>query len=476
MHSILHGIGHFEQSLAEVPAPRRRIGMKRQSYRSVSIHHKFRLIYIAIPAALVLAALIVLYLLFANGFFYKRHDIAAAQKPLGEEIRTVMDASRVSASDLAARTSTLLKTTARTDPYVVSWYMLPGSIKSQPALSSEYLLVSDQILLLRSYIASGKKDAAKSLADSIEEDFTDENGYLVPCLKSSEVLTGKDHVSPFKTDANLDELPAGTYSFEDTVAYLRALLEYYAKWGSESDWTRINAIAGLLASDGNLFPEDLTLIGTTPAPVITGEKSDVLSLPEDQIASAGSYSGILLSGIDLEVFRMLAVIDTKYQPLYDKAVEIVSGGYVSQDLPLFAYAYTQSTGGYTYTTGKATEVDLVSSLRVILHLAEEGQAPAASLAWIKEQLYNQGVLYKTYDVISGEAISEEECTESYGIVLQIARAADDPNMFDAALSCAENHLATKSNSTAVHSIFRNIDSSRIAVYAKDNLEVLLGVL
>jgi len=448
--------------------------MNNRSYRSGSIHNKFRKIYIVIPAALIITVLVALYLLFANGFFYKRHDIGTLQRTFGEDIRTVINASPVSASDLAARTSALLKTSAKTDPYVVSWYVLPGSIKSQPALLSEYLLVSDQILLLRSYIASDKKDAARSLSDSIERDFKGDNGYLVPCLKSTDVLSGEG--SPFQTDTSYDELPAGTYSFEETVGYLRALLEYYEKWGNESDWARITVIADLLASDGSVFPEDLTLIGTTPAPVITGENRDVVSLPEDQVASDGSYSGILLSGIDLEVFRMLAVIDTKYQPLYDKAVEIVEGGYISQQLPLFAYAYTQSTGGYTYTSGNATEVDLVSSLKVILHLAEEGKAPAASLSWIKEQLYNQGILYKTYNVISGEAISEEECTEGYGIALQIARAADDPNLFDAALSCVENHLATKSNSAALNAIFRNTDSSRIVVYAKDNLETLLGVV
>lgn len=450
--------------------------MKSQSYRSVSIRHKFRIIYIVIPAAIVLAALIALYFLFGSGLFYRRHDTGAIKTAVSEDIRTAIGASRVSASGIEARTESLLKTSSRTDPYVVSWYILPGSIKSQPALASEYILVSDQIMLLRSYVASGKKDAAKSLIRSIDQNFTGENGYLISSLKSSEVLSGKNAAAPLNTDAAYDELPAENYSFEDTVAYLRALLEYYNKWGSESDWEKITGIADRIASDSGVFPEDLTLEGVTPAPVITGGKSDVVSLPEDQVASSGVYSGVLLSGLDLEVFRMLAVIDTKYQPMYDKAVQITEGGYISRDLPLFAYAYTQSTGGYTYTTGQAAEVDLVSSLRVILHLAEEGKAPADSLAWIKEQLFNQGILYKTYDVISGEAISEEECTEAYGIILQIARAADDPNMFKAALSCAENHLATKSDSAAVGMVFRNTDASRIAVYAKDNLEVLLGVI
>jgi hypothetical protein len=58
----------------------------------------------------------------------------------GEDIRTAIDDSGVSASGLAARTTSLLRTSAHTSPYVVSWYLLPGSIKSQPALASEYLI------------------------------------------------------------------------------------------------------------------------------------------------------------------------------------------------------------------------------------------------------------------------------------------------------------------------------------------------
>jgi len=450
--------------------------MKRQTYRTESIRHKFKPVYIVIPAVLLLAAAAAAYFLFTGGFFYKRHDVGLVQKSVSDDFRSVIESSSVTASGLAAKTSALLKTSPRTDPYVVSWYVLPGSIKNQPALASEYVTASDQILLLRSYIASGKKEEAKTLADSIARDFTGDSGYLASYRKRSEILTGKNAASPFQTDKAYDELPAESDSYEVTVGYLRALLEYYSKWGGESDWKRIVAIADLAASDGNAFPEDLTLKGVTPAPFVTGEDSDVVSLPKDQIATDGSYTGVLLSGLDLEVYRMLSAVDSKYQPLYDAALKITSGGFISQEMPMFAYAYTQSTGGYTYTDGKDTEVDLVSSLKVILHLAEEGKAPAASLAWIKEQLYNQGILYKTYDVISGEAISEEECTEAYGIVLQIARAADDPNLFAIALTCAENHLATKSNSSAVNAIFRNTDSSRIAVYAKDNLEVLLGVL
>jgi hypothetical protein len=36
------------------------------------MHNKFKAVYIVVPAILVLAGLIALYLLFQSGFFYKR--------------------------------------------------------------------------------------------------------------------------------------------------------------------------------------------------------------------------------------------------------------------------------------------------------------------------------------------------------------------------------------------------------------------
>ena len=332
--------------------------------------------------------------------------------------------------------------------------------------------------MLRYYINKGKKDSAEALADAIEKNFTDENGYLVPARKAAELTSLPAPQPAFPGNTEYEELPAVTsYSMEATVEYIRALLESYQKWGTASDWTRIEKLAALLYTDEGGFAQDLTvdLSGTTPVP--TGANQDIVSTVEGQVAAGGSFETLTLSSLDLEVFRMLSSADSKYQPLYDRAVEILSGAMISEDLPLFAVGYTQSAGGdgYVYFSGKDKQADLVSSLKITLHLAEEGKAPQSTLLWIKEQLYNQGMLYQSYDLISGQASTTEESIESYGILLQIARAVGDSDLYSKALDRLEYHLATSTTSKAKSTIFRQLDSTRIVVYAKDNLEALLGV-
>ena len=128
-----------------------------------------------------------------------------------------------------------------------------------------------------------------------------------------------------------------------------------------------------------------------------------------------------------------------------------------------------------YYADADAQADLVTSLKITLHLADEGKAPQNTILWIKEQLYNQGMLYKSYDLISGQAATTEESVEAYGIVLQIAREVDDADLYGKALERLEYHLATNSLSKAKSTVFRQLDGSRVVVYAKDNLETLLGV-
>ena len=262
---------------------------------------------------------------------------------------------------------------------------------------------------------------------------------------------------------------------ESTVEYLRALLEYYQKWGQASDWTRIENLASLLYTTDGTFFEDLTISAAQPSLVPTGPNKDIVSTVEGQVSTGGSFSTLTLSSLDLEVFRMLSSADSKYQPLYDNAFTILSGAMISDDIPLFAIGYTQGSAGYVYYNGDIAQADLISSLKITLHLAEEGVAPQKTILWIKEQLYNQEMLFQSYDLISGQATTEVESVEAYGILLQIARAVDDADLYSKALTCMERHLATNAKSAARSAIFRQLDNSRIVVYGKDNLETLLGV-
>jgi len=437
---------------------------------------RLKTIYIAAPAALVTVAAIVLAMMYFQGFFYHRRNLEKGTAAASADILVLSDSSKAESSDMLTRTKSLLKTGTSTSPFAAAWYALPGSTKSVPALQSEYILASDQVQLLRCYIAEGDRDSAAALADAIDKNFTDTDGYLIPYLKVSEIKSLSAPQPVFDLHPDYDELPyASGISMEATSGYLRALLEYYSKWGLASDWTRIEELASRIYSADASFTEDLTIEIATPTPLPTGEGQDIVSSAEGETSQGGPLSMVTLSSLDLEVFRMLSSVDSKYQPMYDKALEIISGGYISSSLPLYAMGYTQSTGGYVYVTGGTNEVDLVSSLKVILHLAEEGQASPSSLLWLKGQLYNEGALYRTYDVISGQAVSEDECEEAYGLVLQIAAASGDANLYSAALNSIEYHLATSTTSKALGAVYRQLDSTRVVVYAVDNLDAYLGL-
>lgn len=432
---------------------------------------RFKKIYIIIPVLLAAAACIALTVLYLTGFFYNRKNIQMKADSAGQEIAVLAADTKVVPSDMLPRTVSLLSGKTGTSPYVVSWYALPGNISSVTALASEYLVTADQVNLLRCYIEKGDKDSARDLANAIEKDFTAGNGYLVP----GRMITDLGSTPVFPAKAEYDELPVMSgYSMEATIGYVRALLEYYDKWGQYSDWTRIEKYAALLGAGDAVFAEDLTItVSTTPVP--TGEGQDIVSIVGGQESDGGDFAALSLGALDLEVFRMLSSEDSKYQPLYDKALAILEGAMISSELPLYAVGYTQGSAGYVYYNGDKAQADLVSSLKVTLHLAEEGKAPQQTLLWIKEQLYNQGMLYQNYDLISGQPATSTESVESYGILLQIARAVSDADLYKMAMDRLEWHLATSAASSARSTIYRQLDSTRVVVYAKDNLEALLGV-
>jgi len=433
-------------------------------------------IFIIIPAALILIAAIVLVSLYLNGFFYDRREIKVTPASSDAEIAALPTESRIVPQDMLSRTLTLLNSQTFTAPYVISWYALPGSISSITAYASEYLVTSDQVALLRCYVEAGDKDSARELANAIEKDFTGADGFLVPGQKITDLpaFSGLGQISP--PHAEFEELPPETaYSMEATIGYVRALMEYYNKWGLASDWTRIEKFADALYSSDGFFFEDQTITDSLNTPVPTGANQDIVSAAEGQMPTGGSFTTLSLSALDLEVFRMLSEADSKYTPMYTSASDILSGALISSDLPLYAIGYTQSSAGYVYFTGETAQADLILSLKVTLHLVEAGLDASQTLLWIKEQMYNEGMLFTNYDLISGQATTTVEAVEAYGIILQIAVKADDRDLYGVALKRLESHLATSTTSAASGTIFRQMDNSRVVVFAKDNLETLLGV-
>jgi len=448
--------------------------MKTHSYRSRSMNKKSKKIYLILAAVAVVIAAGVILLLFLNGYFYQRRDVQLRKPPVSADFLDAASTSQIIPSDMLSKTVSLLAGQTKTSPFVVNWYAIPGSIANIPALQSGYLMASDQILLMRDYIKYGNKDKAAQMIKAIDRTFTDANGYLVPFIKVSDLASLSQPQPRFGGNEAFDELPSETgVSMEATTEYLRAQLEYYDKWGQPSDWKRIEKTAGLLYYKDAVFPEDMIITEALPSGAPIQNNKDIISVIPDEVPKAGSFTALALPALDLEVFRMLGAVDSKYQPLYDKALSLLSGAAISESLPLYSIGYAQSTSGYINFTGADARVDLIPSLKVILHLAEEGKAPSSSLLWIKEQIINEKTLYSAYDILSGTPTATEQM-DAYGIVLQIARATDDADLYQQTLICLQRHLATSITSDAKDTIFRKPDDARIVVYAKDNLEALLG--
>lgn len=445
----------------------------------MSIQKRSSKVYILIPAGLLLAAAIVAGVLYMTGFFYNKKDIPVSTEVSSEEMQAAAAESGIVPADMLSRTLSLLRDKTNTAPYVVNWCVLPGSVSSETGMQSEYLVAGDQALLLQYYVKSGNKDDARTLANAIEKDFAGEKGYLVPYRKVSELPGEPGLVPVFPLHPEYDKLPPDTeYSMEATVEYLKGLLEYYARWGQASDLERIERIADLLYTgdaSAAIFFEDLTINVATPTPLPTGADQDIVDVAEGEVSTGGSFSTVALAALDLNVFRMLGSLDSRYIPLYDSALKILTEGVVSESLPLYAVGYSQASGGYVYYFGEKISADLVSSLKVTLHLAEAGAVPAPTILWLKQQLYNEAALYGYYDLINGLAVDEVPAIEAYGLVLQIARVTDDADLYSKTMSRLEANLATSSSSPARNSIFRQVDGSRVAVYAGDNLAALLGV-
>jgi hypothetical protein len=427
---------------------------------------------VILVAVLILSAGILL-IVFRENIFYERRDFEVRDFSPSEEMVSGLSEKGYIPSYMFSRCKNLLISGTNTQPYAASWYLLPGQLSnSMPAMQSEYMETTDQVLLMRLYVLIGDRAAAAKMANAIEKDFTAENGYLVGYRE----ISGMKDLA-FETNEELEILvaPSG-FSFEATSMYLRALLEYYSRWGTQIDWDRIERLADLIASEDGLFPYDRILNPSRISDPMVGLTEYEEYFEDELSASENSYRAVMLSSFDLEGFRMLADADETYLPMYEAAIELVSGGYISDTMPLYSLAYSDDAGGYVNFVGEDPKVELIPSLKTMLNLAYVDALPLESVLWIKKQVYNTGYFYTSYDIISGMASSDKEAWEAYGLVLQIAAITGDTDLYVQTADRLRRNLATLDSSPAKFMVFRRVNSDRNMVVAQDNFQTLLGML
>ena len=428
-----------------------------------------------IAAAVLLVTFGVLLFVFRDRIFVRGLKPDAARAVPTEEMLAAVEAGGFRPDLQRSRMTKIMIKDPETSPYILSWLLLPGQLNSMTPAQSAYIDVTDQALLMRLYIARGDRKSAKQLSDAIARDFSDDSGGLLGTRPIEEIegLRGKAPTEAYAPELEPADRVTGT-SLEAECAYLRALLEYTGRWGGVPEWERIQTLANVIYSPQSGFYNDHVVVPDTRSDWIVG-LTDYEEFKKEMAVEPETFRAMKLCALDLRALEILANADASYEPMFEDALRIVREGQISEDVPLFALAYSEEGGDYVYSTGAEARVDAVSSLRTMLHLSEVGALPTASLSWIREQIFNLGYIYTQYDIINGIAASDVEATEAYGLILGIAVAEGDYDLYVRTLARVSRSLATLDTSPARNMIFRKASERRNMTTAADNLSLLLAM-
>ena len=433
-------------------------------------------IWLATAIVVVLALGGVVFGLFQQGFFYTKQEIPFAGEVMSEQIRAEVKTSAYSgapnSSTILRRTLRIFEQTSSDTPYMAEWYMLAGAVSSQPALRSHIYLCEDQILLARAYIATGNKDSAKRLLDSVYRDFTEISSDGVHSRLRSYLTAEELWISPdAETDSKLDRIPSYSSSSGLGLAYIDVYLRYYEKWGTAADLESILERAAELCPPGSVLSEGLLFEQTTARP-LPGNVGEAQEYAEPDVLS---FSGSKLAYMNLDTLRALADLSPGYQADYSAAQEVLAAGRISDEVPLYALAYEKESRGYIYYQGDVPSLAIEDSLLVMLSLAKDGTLGADEVRWLKNQLYGMSGITTKYDVLSGQSANSEEFLRAYGLVLQIARYTGDDALFSLAYGKLMMGISTNQDSDAYGIFYQQTDDLRILLRLRDNLEAVVGV-
>ena len=328
---------------------------------------------------------------------------------------------------------------------IPSSYMIAGRLSYQDAESSGEYRLEDQALLLMMYVRSGDRIKAMQLKEQILEYYDFEN----------ESNTGLS-------------------------AFLTSYIYYYIAYGSVNDGARIEEIVNVLFDEeGNMRQEALSVASYEQGTFYSldnpadddGAFSSLEQIGEDHPVEYTELTGVMISSIDLRLIRNLENNGLLPEGSFQKNLELVLGARVSDDIPLFAYAYAD--GIYVYSHNVAAAVDVEESVVTMRHLSEVGELPSDSYNWLKMQIMNYGLVRQQYYYSYGNT-QGDEAVAIYADIMHIALELDDMDMYERACILEGSRVATYSSSPALSMIYRE-EGGRFVFYARENLDVCLAV-
>ena len=143
-------------------------------------------------------------------------------------------------------------------------------------------------------------------------------------------------------------------------------------------------------------------------------------------------SSISLTYGDFTALELLAQSRSEFAALGEDLLQIVQGGFISPEFPLYYASYDYGTGTYSRDSLNTAE-----ALLTVYHLSERGLAREETLQWLKDALQG-GTLAARYRVDgTAEAGYQYDSTAVFAIAALIGQAAGDGALYHMARNAME---------------------------------------
>lgn len=174
-----------------------------------------------------------------------------------------------------------------------------------------------------------------------------------------------------------------------------------------------------------------------------------------------------VSYIDLYTMKLLSKINNKWIDIYDRGLNVIQDGYISNKIPLYRKTYDIEKEKYI----DSETINSIDALLVVLHLSEVRLEKKESIEWIREQMKDGKGIYANYNVETGKPMNKVESTATYAIAARIARNIGDTSLYKALIDRMLELQVTDTHSP-LYGGFGDINS--LEVYSFDNLQALLA--
>lgn len=174
---------------------------------------------------------------------------------------------------------------------------------------------------------------------------------------------------------------------------------------------------------------------------------------------------VTLCYIDCKTLNQLAGLDGSYKKVAENMTEILNNGMISEKFPMFYNEYSYKNSSYN----AAQDINMVQSMLSALHLAQVGECPGETVAYIKSKV-EAGELYGQYDA-SGAPQNNVQSTALYAIAALIGKAESEEMLYNESIKQMEKFRVTD-KSSEVYGAYA--DSTTNSAYSFDNLMALLA--